>query len=184
MVPLDAGPWAGWYCAGHIETELLLDETYRKVVGAVRVMGGIVFPVLGTDIRERMPLHEAQWRVWKGGWPAGPPPAVPLGPAAGLFWTSHPLGPLEVVCPHPLVLDFGLEPASRLGGLRLVDSDGELAVVGRQWRMRPVSSDYVVGGPHRLAGADLLIRGDVLAALRALASADPVYVRRTGTTDT
>ena len=56
-----------------------------------------------------------------------PPPAVPLGAAAGLFRTRHPLGPLEVVCPHPLVLDFGLEPASRLGGLRLVDSAGELA---------------------------------------------------------
>ena len=184
VVPLDTGPWAGWYCAGHTETELLLDETYGKVVGAVGVMGGIVFPVLGTDIRGRMPFHEAQWRVWKGGRPVGQPPAVPLGPVAGLFRTRHPLGPLELVCPHPLVLDFGLEPASRLGGLRLVDSDGELAVVGRQWRMRPVSPDYGAGGPHGLAGADLLIRGDVLAALRAVASADPVYVRKTVMADT
>ena len=178
LVLLKDGSWVGWYRAGHIETELVLNESRTKVVREVTATGGITFPVGGPGIGQDLPLHDGQWHVWKGGQSTVPVLGDFHGPVAGLYQTRHPLGPLQFLCPHGTTLDFGLKPAAPLEGLGLVDPEGNLAVVGRQWRMRPIGSDYVADERHRLVGADLLIRADVLAWLKTRSSLDPVYIRR------
>lgn len=175
VAPIEDGEWAGWYRAGHIESELVLDE--RRIVGErVTALGGIVFAD-GATVEGQIPFHEADWRVWKEKGASVGPPLGFHGPLAGLFVSRHPLGRLEVVCPHPIVWDLGLEPTSASGRFQLDDADGNPAVVGRQWRMRPIGSDYVADQAHRLRGADLLIRGDIFAALSARATTEPLYSR-------
>ncbi|MCY4615384.1 MAG: ATP-binding protein [Chloroflexi bacterium] len=176
VAPIEVGEWAGWYRVGHTESELMLDEG-RIVAERIIALGGIVFPVDGAAAQGQIPFHNADWRVWEGLRVSAPPSLGFNGPLAGLFVSRHPLGWLEVVCPHPIVWDLNLEPASAAGRFQLDDPDGNPAIVGRQWRMRPIGSDYVADQVHRLSGADLLIRGDIFASVKARASADALYSR-------
>ena len=176
---ITSGRWAGWYRVGHVETELLMDETgARKVAGKATVIGGMVFPARGVGLGDQLPLHEGLTCTWRGEQPLQSPPMDSYGLVAGLHRAWHPLGPMQVVCPHPSILDFGLRQPPGMGSLELADLDGNLAVVGRQWRMRPIGTRFLADELHRLVGADLLIRADVLEWLRTRSSAMPVYVQR------
>ena len=176
---INNGRWAGWYRVGHIETELLMDKTgARRVAGKATVIGGMVFPAQGVGLGDELPLHEGLTCTWRGERPLQPPQADSYGLVAGLHRAWHPLGPVQVVCPHPLMLDFGLRQLPGVGALDLADPDGNLAVVGRQWRIRPIGTRFLADELHRLVGADLLIRADVLEWLRTRSSATPAYVQR------
>ena len=119
VAPIEVGQWAGWYRAGHIESELLLDEMRGTVVGRVTASSGVVFLVGGAGGRGQIRFHQADWRVWRGKRLSEPHSVGFSGPVAGLYIARHPLGPLAVG-PHPIFLELDLEPSAS-GRFELAD---------------------------------------------------------------
>jgi hypothetical protein len=177
------GDYDGWYRAGYLEYELLLNNgPVGDYSGTVQAASGLVF------VADRSELDDigipfgcgSADRCWFPHEVAGNSPIERFeGPLVGLDWIEDFLGrPQVLMLPSELARHCRLTLGRWPNRLELVDSDGEPAVVFRCWHLRPLGNEIGEARP-RLSGCDLIVRADVFESVCALSDYEAIELRRT-----
>lgn len=175
----DEDEYNGWYRCGYYEEELILDnKVLGDVIEKVTVVAGIVFPE-SFGSKKPFPLGNGNAEFW---WEQGNDipflhPDGFVGPLVGLDWINDFLGVRPILMlPPTLTTRWGLQPGLWPGPLKLVDRQGQAAVVFRCWKVRPVGDDLAQEIPM-LQGCELLVRPDLFNQLLQGSMRIPVEVK-------
>lgn len=174
---VDSAEFNGWFRVALWECEMVSDETtYPTVKEKVEVFGGIVLNYSGRGSDGDVPLGKGVREMW---WPpafSGKLSAVPSNsPLAGLMILGGRLGVHHVLGLPPVLssqMTLRRSPASRL---ELVDSNGRVAVVYRQWRVRPLGTD-IDEETMAIRGADLVISPETMERIQIIGGAQMAWV--------
>jgi len=177
------GDYDGWYRAGYIEYELLLNKgPVGDYSGTVQAASGLVFVADRSELDDMgIPLGcGSADRCWFPHEVADNSSIERFeGPLVGLNWIEDFLGrPRVLMLPSELARHCRLTFRRWPGRLEFVDSGGEPAVVFRCWHLRPVGNEISEAQP-RLSGCDLIVRADVFESICALSDNEAIELRRT-----
>jgi hypothetical protein len=177
------GDYDGWYRAGYLEYELLLNSgPVGDYSGTVQAASGLVFVAARSELDDiGIPFGRGSAdRCWFPHEVAASSPIQRFeGPLIGLDWIEDFLGRRPVLMlPSKLAKRCSLALGPWPGRLELLDSNGRPAVVFRCWRLRPVGNEIAEAQP-RLSGCDLIVRADVFESICALSDYGALEVRRT-----
>jgi len=165
VIPIENGPWAGWYLIGYIETELLLGGTLdREILGEISAFGGIVFS--SELLEDKIPIGYGDKNNWRIKEDIYMSKKSFLGPLTGLYLEYHGIRKDQVLSPHPILFTLDdLEQGPFLNGFNLIDKRGKLALVGRHWRYRLIGTGRLANEIPIFSGFEILLRGDLLKLL-------------------
>lgn len=166
IIAVENGRFTGWVVLGHRETELVVGESYpHPLRECIEVYSGVEF---GCSDEPDLPLGGGSASIWTHDVEGGSIIKSFRGPLAGLAFDADQFGRIDLLSPHPAVLNGGVKTAPSHWGLILLDASGEPAVVGQSWRQKHIWDKSLEDEVPLFEGFQLLLRPDMFQAIRKL----------------
>lgn len=171
-----SGEFRNWVVLAQIETEVIVGDEYdRPVQTRLQLWSGLIS---GTwQENSGLPLGQAYSDIWRStGWRQAERPQSFAGPLAGLEMLRDPFGRLQILAPHPVWMVLGeLDSGPMEDGLTFFNSEGEPALVSRNWSQGFIADDFEDREP-KLKGVVLLARVDLYEKLVTFLGASPICI--------